>query len=500
MLYLTIGISLWGLSSCVRPDPEDGISLRGSQTAVSSGGSGSNNPLPIPTRPPDYIGTPTPDPPHPVASSSGQSIVSHIVTVGETLGFIAQLYETPLDQLVAVNNLDESDVLFVGQQISVPIPPPSPGPRFKIIPDSELVYGPSAKGFDVRAVANGYDGFLLRYEEEVEGELLAGPEIVSLVAHRFRVNPRLLLALLEFRSGWVTQADGVATQRPLNNNNPNVLGLHEQLGWAANQLNLGYYGRAEANIVTLLLNDGTRIGYAAEINHGTAAVQRLMGQTNQSYGGWLDEVGPNGFFATYTALFGNPFSYTFEPLLPNGLTQPQFELPWANEETWFFTGGPHGGWASGAAWAALDFAAPGEQLGCVPTDAWVRAVSDGMVTRSDFGAVVVDMDGDNYAGTGWSILYLHIATHERVPVGQFVKAGDPIGHPSCEGGFSNGTHLHLGRTYNGRWIAADGSIPFNLEGWESQGFGQEYNGLLVRGNVVKEACQCREEVNSIPGN
>jgi hypothetical protein len=36
---------------------------------------------------------------------------------------------------------------------------------------------------------------------------------------------------------------------------------------------------------------------------------------------------------------------------------------------WSFTGGPHGGWDSGSAWSALDFAPPGEGAGCVTNDA-----------------------------------------------------------------------------------------------------------------------------------
>jgi hypothetical protein len=36
-----------------------------------------------------------------------------------------------------------------------------------------------------------------------------------------------------------------------------------------------------------------------------------------------------------------------------------------------------------------------------------------------------------------------------------------------------------------------------MNGWTSQGLGNEYDGLLIRGETVKEACECREEINSI---
>ncbi|MCB0030623.1 MAG: hypothetical protein KDE28_22085, partial [Anaerolineales bacterium] len=67
----------------------------------------------------------------------------------------------------------------------------------------------------------------------------------------------------------------------------------------------------------------------------------------------------------------------------------------------------------------------------------------------------------------------------------------------CEGGFSNGTHVHITRTYNGRWVAADGPIPFAMGGWLSQGLGGEYDGLLIKGDESREACECREELNAI---
>jgi hypothetical protein len=339
------------------------------------------------------------------------------------------------------------------------------------------------------------------YREEVEGVSLSGPEIVELVAHRYSVNPRLLLAVLEHRAGWVTRGAGsgaVEGDFPLGRTDPFLLGFYRQLSWAADELNWGYYGRAEGGVTAIGIEDGSRIAFAADINDGTAGVQNLLAKhSTATYQGWLQESGPDGLFATYSRLFGNPFAYTVDPLWPPTITQPPLQLPWAAGETWYLTGGPHGGWDVGSAWAALDFVQSGEQLGCVQTDAWVTAMVGGMVTRSEFGAVVVDLDGDGYAGTGWAMLYMHLESRDRIPLGSPVQTGDRLGHPSCEGGFSNGTHVHVARLYNGRWVAADGSIPFQMGGWESRGLGREYDGLLVQGDIVKEACECREETNAV---
>jgi len=81
------------------------------------------------------------------------------------------------------------------------------------------------------------------------------------------------------------------------------------------------------------------------------------------------------------------------------------------------------------------------------------------------GVVVVDMDGDGSEQTGWTMLYLHVATDGRVAKGEWVEQDDRIGHPSCEGGVSTGTHLHFARKYNGEWVLADGAIPFVLSDW-----------------------------------
>jgi hypothetical protein len=409
------------------------------------------------------------------------------------------LYGSSIEELQAANQLGGSDLLYVGQILQIPTQGQTVGSGFKIIPDSELVYGPAAKDFDVRGFVMQLNGYLASYGDEVEGQWLDGPAIVQLVADRHSVNPRLLLAVLEYRAGWVTQSTVVDDGYPLGYRQPNYDGLYFQLSWAANQLNWGFYGRSEGGVTSFLINDGTRLAFEPTINDGTAGVQAMLGaHDGATYAGWQQDAGPDGLFATFSRLFGNPFAFTVDPLWPEDLAQPPMQLPWASGETWRFTGGPHGGWNTGSSWAALDFAPDGALQGCVETDAWVTAVADGQVVRSDMGAVVIDLDGDGYAGTGWAVLHMHLATRDRIPVGTIVQAGDRLGHPSCEGGFSNALHVHLARLFNGRWVAADGQAPFLLSGWVSQGFGSEYDGALVRGSTVIEACDgCREQENTI---
>ena len=194
-----------------------------------------------------------------------------------------------------------------------------------------------------------------------------------------------------------------------------------------------------------------------------------------------------GLLDVYRTFFGDPFRYAIEPLIPPDLAQPEMALPWGAGDMWYLTSGPHGGWGSQSAWAALDFAPASDVLGCHPSPEWVRAVSPGRVLRSENGEVLVDMDDDYFEGTGWAVLYMHIVSDERVPADTWLETGDKIGHPSCEGGFSDGTHLHVARRYNGRWIEAEGPIPFVMDGWSPISFGVEYDGALIKGDLTREA-------------
>lgn len=433
--------------------------------------------------------TPTPDAPH-LVPTQRDTLDQYTVQPGDTLGTIASQYGISLSALMQANGLTEASMLTVGMVLE--IPPidvnADPGSTFKLIPDSELVYGPASISFDIETFVEEQGGYLASYAQDVNGEYLTGTEIIEWVAQSYSVNPRLLLALLEYRGGWVTNPTPQNVDYPLGYYDDYYAGLYRQMTWTANNLNRGYYLWRVNALSTLPLSDGSYVPLDPTINAGTAGVQYFLALfNNRAF--WDYDVSALGFFQTYEQLFGYPFDFTVSPLVPPNLAQPPMQLPFEPGVTWSYTGGPHGGWDSGSGWAALDFAPPGQPAGCVSSDDWVVAVANGWIVRADEGAVVQDLDNDGYEQTGWNILYMHIETRDRVQPNTYVYAGEPIGHPSCEGGYSNGTHVHLARKYNGEWISADGNLPFNLEGWISSGTGGEYDGYLRRGDIVLEALE-----------
>jgi len=471
----------------------------GSVPQAAAAGAATNTPfLPATRIPGAPILTPTPDSPHNLPSIRTEP-EQYAVQPGDTLGVIAQNYGVSLEEMIAANDLPNPNILEVGQILTIPVPTPQGvGPAFKIIPDSELVYGPASAYFDVKAFIQSQSGYLTDYYEVVDDSTLSGVQIVERIAQEYSVNPRLLLAVLEYQSNWLTRSDQNQGKidYPIGVRDPWREGLYRQLAWAADNLNRGYYLWRVNGIATWILGDGSVVPIDPSINAGTAGVQHMFTPLYDR-AGWESAVSQGGLFETFNALFGYPFDFAIEPLLPSSMRQPPMQLPFESGAVWAFTGGPHGGYDDGSAWAALDFAPSGEALGCVLSDAWVVAAADGLVVRTGNGAVIQDLDGDGLEGTGWVILYMHVESRERVRPGTFLKAGDRIGHPSCEGGISSGTHLHIARRYNGEWIPADQTLPFVMDGWVSRGDGNAYDGFLERHGQKIEAWEGRSADNLI---
>lgn len=454
--------------------------------------------LPTPRPQGAPILTPTPDAPHTLASGTREP-QSYVVQYGDMLSAIAERYSVSMEAIVQANNIKNPNVLEVGQTLIIPVvTPQAPGPSFKQIPDSELVYGPSSASFDVAAFIHSQGGYLAGYTQVVNGRSMDAAQVVQLIAQAYSVSPRLLLAVLEYRSGWVTDPspDPSMDETPFGYISDWYLGLYRQLAWASIHLNSGFYRWQAGSVTDWVLEDDSVVPIDPTINAGTAGVQNLFARLDD-YAAWLRDVSPGGFNDTVEQLFGYPFDRAIEQLVPASLVQPILQLPFGPGETWAFTGGPHLAWDAGTPFGALDFAPPGEALGCVESDNWVTAVADGLVTRTGDGVVILDLDGDGSEGTGWVILYMHIESRDRVQPGTFLHAGDPLGHPSCEGGISSGTHVHLARKFNGVWMAADGTVPFNLSGWIASGTGEEYVGTLTLFGRVVESYEGNSDLNQI---
>ncbi|MFN2275003.1 MAG: hypothetical protein ACK2TX_09175, partial [Anaerolineales bacterium] len=309
--------------------------------------------------------------------------------------------------------------------------------------------------------------------------------------------PRLLLALLEYRTGALSNPDPDPEYLtyPMDVKDIRYRGLFWQLVWVAERLNDGYYGWRTGELDEIQLLGGLVERPDPWLNAGTVALHRLFADMYQ--GDAYDQaVSPEGFYQTYLALWGEPFDLE-TVLIPGSLQQPEMGLPFLPNRVWDFSGGPHFSWGTSLPIGALDFAPPAAESGCVESSEWIAAPADGVITRSGEAIVMLDLDGDGDERTGWVVFFFHVAAEGRIAAGTQVKRGDTLGHPSCEGGRATGTHVHIARKYNGEWIPATGPLGFVLDGWVAAYGGELYEGTLTKGSKVVPACTCSRPENQI---
>lgn len=484
---LTGGIPLPSL------DDEAGSNRPGGRDQAGDEGAGSLNPQ----RPiaPEPIATAVPA--MPIPPPAMEPYAYHTVAVGESLTYIAELYETEIETLVRLNELSGPDAFIqIDQVLRIPLATDEPGPSDFILPDSEVIYSPAYVDFDIAKFAKKKGGYLVDYVEYVDGYARTGPEIIELIAERFGVGPRLLLALLEHYGGWVTNPtlSEEKISMPLGPRNIYANSLYHGLAFTANRINAGYYGYKRDGFWVFELADYSRAVTPQGLNAGTVGIQNLLA-VHSDGDTWLEELGPNGLMATYRKLFGDPAKYALkQPVVPFDLTQPPLSLPWGQGKGFYFTSGPHSGYIDGSAWAAVDFGPPDVLGSCFYSAEPITAAADGVIIVARTGEIYLDLDGDGNIQTGWTLLYLHAIAdaEEPVSVGEQVQQGDVIGYASCEGGLSSSSHLHLARRYNGEWMDAGGPVPLNLSGWVFQPTLTPYHGTAIKDGQVREACECWE--------
>ena len=478
LLLLIVGILL---SAC-QPQPASvflAMPEAQQEIQVAESTTPAQNPLitPLPTRPPYAPGV----------------LVDYIAQPGDTLPLLANRFNTSIEEILAANPIipENATTMPPGMPMEIPIYYiPLWGSPYQILPDSLFINGPSQMDFDTSEFVDSQPGWFKDYIGFAAGANRSGAEIVDVVAQNFSVSPQLLLALLEYHAGALSQTT------PHDGADIYTLGLEDwrhkgpylQLVLAANTLNHGFYGYRTGRIQTIEHHDGTIERPDPWQNAASVAFQYYFSHFYPTEA-YAYSVSAEGFANTYRSLFGDPW-VSVEPHIPGSLVQPEFILPFEPGAIWALTGGPHTGWGTGYPWAALDFAPPSVVGGCVSSDEWATAVAPGVVVRSETGVVALDLDEDGDERTGWVMFYLHIGTKGRAPIGAKLLTGEHIGHPSCEGGRSTGTHIHIARKYNGEWIPAEGTLAFNFEGWIAHNGEEPYLGTLTRHSRTVTACLC----------
>jgi len=446
------------------------------------------------------VPTPIPAPTSGRPDYAPGELVDYIAQSGDTLPALAARFNTTVEEIMAANPIIPVDATTMPPGLPMKIPIyylPLWGTAYQSIPDNAFVNGPAQIGFSTSAFVSSTSGWLKNYRVYAGEKMRTGAEAVDYVATNYSVSPQLLLALLEYETGAITQPDFPTGKYMFGFRRVNYETPYLQLIIAANTLNNGYYSWRAGKLLEIELPDDTLIRPDPWQNAGSVALQYYF---SRLYSGekYYASIGPEGLARVYRTLFGNPWANP-AIVLPGSLQQPALRFPFRADRIWAYTGGPHTGWGTGEPFSAIDFAPASDTTGCytVESDAYATAMADGLVLRSDIDGTVLDLDKDGDERTGWVLYYLHLGTHGRVPLGREVKAGEPIGYPSCEGGHVTGTHVHIARKYNGEWILADGPLAFNLEGWVAHNGSRVYKGTLTRGAATIIACECSDYLSQV---
>jgi LysM repeat protein len=466
------------LTACVTAAPPTGNHQPTPSTITEVG------PTPLPVRSP-----------HPPGE-----LFEYVVQSGDTLIALASHFNTTVDEILDENPDLSTSTTTLPPGYPMLIPAyyvPLTGSPFHIVPDSEVIYGPSVIGFDISHEIRLRPGFLNQLSDFAYRRQRDAWGVVDIIARNYSINPRLLLALMEYQTQALTKpfAEDDEATYPMGVRERRYADLFWQLIWAGERLNDGYYGWRSGTLKEFELADGLLVRPDPWLNAGTVAVQYLFAGV---YGKEQFDraVGPEGFYLTFQSLWGDPLTMGVT-LIPANLQQPELSLPFVPNRIWGFTSGPHYAWGTSMPLGAVDFAPPAEEGGCVLSAEWIAAPADGVIARSAEAVVILDLDGDGDERTGWVLFFYHVGSNDRIEEGEQVRQGDLLGHPSCEGGRATGTHFHLARRFNGEWIAAGGTVPLVMDQWVVANGEEPYQGAMTKGSKMVPANEVVSAVNRI---
>ncbi len=240
-------------------------------------------------------------------------LVDYIAQSGDTLPSLAAHFNTTVAEIRSANPVIPADATTMppGFPMKIPIYFESLwSTPFKMVPDSAFVDGPADVGFNTSAFVAARPGWLRNYRAYAGYQYRTGAEIVDYVATNYSVSPRLLLAILEYKAGALSQPN--PPDKPYIMDYPQPIYEHAsylvytQLFWAANTLNNGYYGWRSGKLTEFDLSDGTIIRPDPWQNAATVGLEYFFSLTTVGTA-YDTAVGVTGLAKTYAGLFGDPW-------------------------------------------------------------------------------------------------------------------------------------------------------------------------------------------------
>src|SRR5215212_9729525 len=256
------------------------------------------------------VPTPVPAPTSERPKYAPGELVDYIAQNGDTLPALAARFNTTVDEIMAANPIIplEATTMPPGFPMKIPIYYlPLWGTAYQSLPDHAFVNGPAQIGFSTTAFVASTSGWLKSYRVYAGERMRTGAEAVDYIAQNYSVSPQLLLALLEYQTGALTQPAPTTWKYMLGFRRVNYESAYLQLVIAANTLNNGYYNWRSGELTELELLDGTLFRPDPWQNAGSVALQYYF---SRLYSGepFFASIGPEGLARVYQTLFGDPWA------------------------------------------------------------------------------------------------------------------------------------------------------------------------------------------------
>ncbi len=373
-----------------------------------------------------------------------------------------------------------------------------------LLSDGQFVYGPNAYDFDIPAWIETRAPHLMPYAAPLEG-----------LAAYASVNPRLLLTLMELRTGLLSDP-AADPENPFGWDETGFSGQVEAVNAVltnAYYLHLHQYSAldpAERSLPPLTLADGSELAVAPEVNAGTYAVLAFLARTETA-----DSLPAalQAFPALWADSFpgDDPLDESNQVYIPGSLTAQEIpppsllELPFARGQSWWFGGVHHNLGITGSDASSIDFAnewrywmcpdPPDCMEGYAPYDLtpypiraahadWITTIPG---TRYGITAPCQATVYSRHDRTGWATRYYHLenvqaAPYVLSPIAQNQVLGymaDTKKEALCNGGDSSGHHVHFSLMFNGAFVPIEGAA---LSGWVVHGEYDNFGNLVAYGN------------------
>jgi murein DD-endopeptidase MepM/ murein hydrolase activator NlpD len=368
------------------------------------------------------------------------------------------------------------------------LPPPTPLPIDPLFHNARLTYAPDFYTPEIQALFEQYRSPLRETSFRIGDRRHSLAETLVNLSSLYNLNPRLLLALLEYQSGLISSSaptpDQLAWAAGYRGDGGNRRGLYNQLRWANRELRWAmrdYAERVDFGLPPLEFADGTRLAVNADVSLSWYMLARVLAPTTTS-----DRLGRelDGLVQTYRELFGDPrpapddWPAPAEPFLHYPLDRPARITSFFDHEAPFLraNGSLISFWGRREEFLSYD-GHTGWDYGSFPPDQVLAAAAGRVVFagNSDDGcatparAVIIDH------GNGYRTLYWHLASL-AVSTGDEVGQGEALGI-SGSSGCVTGPHLHFQVQYLGRDIDPFGWCGDGPDPWAANAAGQQSHWL-----------------------